>query len=93
MKLRYLRDVATLQLNGEACTGCGRCTQVCPHGVFAMEEGKARIRDLDACMECGACQRNCPARAVTVTPGTGCVYAILKSWVNKLLGRPETGEC
>lgn len=93
MKMKYLSGVATLKLNGDACVGCGRCMEVCPHGVFALREGKAHIRDKDSCMECGACARNCPAHALVVTPGTGCVYAIVKSWVNKFLGRPETGVC
>lgn len=93
MKHTYLKNVATLKLDVEKCTGCGRCTEVCPHRVFTLQGGKALITDLDHCMECGACTRNCPAHAIEVTPGTGCVYAVIKSWLGKLLGRPETGEC
>ena len=56
---RYMDGVATLRLADAACTGCGMCEEVCPHGVFAVAEGKARILDRDACMECGACAMNC----------------------------------
>ncbi|MEL7654432.1 MAG: 4Fe-4S dicluster domain-containing protein, partial [Bacillota bacterium] len=60
MNHKYLKNVATLKLESEKCTGCGMCANVCPHGVFAMEMKKAKIVDLDSCMECGACEKNCP---------------------------------
>lgn len=76
-ELKYLKNVATLKLNSEACTGCGRCMQVCPHGVFKKKDGKAVIANKDACMECGACARNCAFQAVTVEAGVGCASAII----------------
>jgi len=66
---RYLHGVTTLQLDTEACVGCGMCESVCPHTVFQMKGKKAEIEDLDGCMECGACARNCPTGAIRVTPG------------------------
>ncbi len=71
MKLAYLRNVTTLQLDADGCTGCQICTHVCPHRVFSMENRKARIVDRESCMECGACARNCPASAITVRSGVG----------------------
>ena len=65
----YLRDVVTLELNVDRCTGCGRCVEVCPHAVFEINERKALMIDRDACMECGACARNCPVQAIDVRPG------------------------
>ena len=50
MKHRYLKDVTTLAFDAEKCIGCGRCTEVCPHGVFEIDERKALIVDKDACM-------------------------------------------
>jgi NAD-dependent dihydropyrimidine dehydrogenase PreA subunit len=70
--LRYIDGVATLQLDEAACVGCRMCEMVCPHGVFAVDRGKARILDRDVCMECGACARNCPRDALSVNPGVGC---------------------
>ena len=80
-KLRYLSNVSTLQLDQDACIGCGMCEAVCPHAVFELEEKKAAIRDHDGCMECGACANNCPVDAISVTPGVGCAAYIIQSWI------------
>jgi NAD-dependent dihydropyrimidine dehydrogenase PreA subunit len=77
MGLRYLANVVSLAFDESRCNGCGMCLAVCPHAVFALENGKARITDRDACIECGACQSNCPFTAVTVNPGVGCAAAII----------------
>ena len=77
-KLKYLKNVVTLQLNEKRCIGCEMCANVCPHAVFQMVGRKAVISDRDACMECGACSRNCPATAISVNSGVGCVTAIIK---------------
>ena len=87
-ELRYLTNVVTLKLDAEKCTGCGLCAIVCPHGVFVVENRKARIVDRDACMECGACARNCAFQAIAVRAGVGCATAILKG----MLGAKES-EC
>lgn len=79
--LRYLENVVTLQLDEDKCIGCGMCAVVCPHGVFAVEERKARIIDRDACIECGACAGNCPVEALAVKAGVGCASAIIHSWM------------
>jgi NAD-dependent dihydropyrimidine dehydrogenase PreA subunit len=76
-KFRYLPNVTTLQLDATKCSGCGMCTTVCPHAVFALEDRKARIADRDACMECGACAKNCPTAAISVKSGVGCATAII----------------
>jgi NAD-dependent dihydropyrimidine dehydrogenase PreA subunit len=86
---RYIDGVTTLQLNEEACVGCGVCEIVCPHGVFRMNAKKAQIDDLDACMECGACALNCAAGAIRVSPGVGCASYIIQTWIK---GK-QTGAC
>lgn len=89
-ELRYLKDVVTLALNPQICTGCGICTQVCPHGVLQVREKKAVIIERDACMECGACMRNCPTQAIKVDAGVGCAAAIIKG---ALTGTAPTCDC
>jgi len=74
---RYLPGVVTLQLDQAKCKGCRLCTEVCPHGVFVVENQRSSIVDRDACMECGACARNCESGAITVQSGVGCASAII----------------
>ncbi len=69
--IRYLEDVSSLTMDVDKCIGCGLCTQVCPHNVFELRQGKAFIIDFNACMECGACVSNCPSEAISVSPGVG----------------------
>ncbi len=90
MKLHYLKNVVTLELNAEKCIGCGKCLEVCPHNVFKIELRKAVIQNRDNCMECGACSRNCPAEAITVKAGVGCAYAIV---MGRLRGTAPTCGC
>jgi NAD-dependent dihydropyrimidine dehydrogenase PreA subunit len=90
MKHRYLKNVVTLNLLAEKCIGCGRCAEVCPHGVFKVDERKARIKDKDLCMECGACAMNCPANAIIVDPGVGCAAAVIMGW---LTGSEPSCDC
>ena len=87
--MRYLADVVTLELDQDKCTGCGMCEQVCPHGVFRVEDPTARIVDRDACMECGACARNCPEEAISVRAGVGCATAVINAMVRG--GEPMCG--
>ncbi|MCE5296301.1 MAG: ferredoxin family protein [Euryarchaeota archaeon] len=78
--------VNTLQYDMNRCVNCGRCSQVCPHGVFAPGDFKAQLVNYEACMECGACMVNCPVNAIKVESGVGCANAMIKS---ALLGRKE----
>ncbi|MDR1855864.1 MAG: 4Fe-4S binding protein [Desulfovibrio sp.] len=90
MKLEYLKDVVTLKFAPEKCIGCGRCTEVCPHGVFVIDETKAYIIDRNACIECGACASNCPVNALDVHAGVGCAAAIVFGWFT---GKEPSCDC
>ena len=87
LRHRYLSNVTTLQFKPELCTGCGRCVEVCPHGVFRLENKKAVLTVKDYCMECGACKKNCQSGAIEVREGVGCAYAIA---LGKLRGTAPT---
>ncbi|MEN6616473.1 MAG: mercury methylation ferredoxin HgcB [Syntrophorhabdus sp.] len=78
MKQAYLKNVSTLEITEDACTGCGTCLLVCPHDVLELSAKKAHIRRPDSCMECGACMRNCPFGAISVSAGVGCAYGIIR---------------
>lgn len=77
--MKYLKNVSTLAYDEQLCTGCARCTEVCPHGVFELRDKKAVLTDSDLCMECGACQKNCAFGAISVNAGVGCAAAIINS--------------
>ncbi|HEX2924501.1 MAG TPA: mercury methylation ferredoxin HgcB [Chloroflexota bacterium] len=80
----------TLRYDDSRCTGCGMCSMVCPHGVFAAGEGAAVLVQPESCMECGACQRNCPTGAIMVESGTGCAAAMI--WA-ALRGQKAQASC
>jgi NAD-dependent dihydropyrimidine dehydrogenase PreA subunit len=80
----YLEN--TLVYDPQACNGCAKCVEVCPHAVFTMNARKAVLARPQACMECGACQKNCIMNAITVESGVGCASAMIRA---VLLGQKE----
>ena len=87
--MKYLANVSTLSYDSSLCKGCGRCTEVCPHGVFTMQGKIASVTDSDLCMECGACERNCAFSAIKVKSGVGCAAALIHSLIKG--GEPVCG--
>jgi NAD-dependent dihydropyrimidine dehydrogenase PreA subunit len=90
MEMRYIPGVVTLKQDFELCNGCRMCTIVCPHGVWAFEDKKAHIKEIDACMECGACALNCESEAISVEPGVGCAESVI---CGLLRGTEPTCDC
>jgi NAD-dependent dihydropyrimidine dehydrogenase PreA subunit len=88
--MKYMKNTVTLEYYPEKCTGCGRCTEVCPHAVFSMDKKRAVLQDRDACMECGACAKNCDYAAIKVTAGVGCAAAIINGM---LTGKEPSCDC
>ncbi len=48
-----------------ACIGCGRCMEICPQKVIAIEDKKARIAYKN-CIRCFCCHEMCPVKAIGV---------------------------
>ncbi|MBS4538523.1 4Fe-4S dicluster domain-containing protein [Clostridium sp. D2Q-11] len=71
MRHKYLKNVATIELDIEKCIGCKMCINVCPHQVLTIKDKKAFIQNKDYCIECGACDKNCPVDAIMVKSGVG----------------------
>lgn len=80
----------SLRYDADQCIGCGRCEEVCPHGVFAMSDRVARLVRPWGCMECGACRVNCPTPAIEVESGVGCAWAMMLAAVR---GRRDACAC
>jgi len=81
--MRHIGNVSTLDFHADKCSGCGRCAEVCPHGVFAIRANRAVVTDRNRCMECGACVKNCRTGAITVEPGVGCASAMITGFFRK----------
>ena len=52
-------------IDGEKCTSCGSCKEVCP--VDAIVAGTPYVIT-DACIDCGSCEPTCPVNAIS--PGS-----------------------
>ncbi len=68
-----------ITVNAENCTGCKRCSTVCPVNLWVVKEGTARILDSykELCLECGSCWQVCDYNAVNFRypkGGTGVVF-------------------
>jgi len=51
-----------------ACTGCGKCVEVCPRKVLIMEDGRAKATNTVECSLCKLCIDECEAGVIKVTP-------------------------
>lgn len=55
-------------IDGQRCTACGACIDICPERVLSLGPGGTVERIGEACMLCGHCAAICPVEAV-VLPG------------------------
>ncbi|MDR0881865.1 MAG: ferredoxin family protein [Candidatus Adiutrix sp.] len=57
----------SISIDQVACTGCGRCGEICPGSLIrADREGKAEIGQPADCWSCTACLKECPAGAIAL---------------------------
>lgn len=52
-----------LTLDGDQCTACGRCVNICPPRAREIVDGRLRMR-AELCSGCGLCIGECPANAI-----------------------------
>ena len=51
-----------------ACTGCGKCVEVCPRKVLVLEDGRAKATNTVECSLCKLCVDECESGVIKVTP-------------------------
>jgi len=54
-----------IEIDGDLCSGCGLCEDVCPTGAISLTEGKAAASG-EQCISCGHCAAVCPQSAICV---------------------------
>lgn len=53
---------------GDFCTGCGHCTQICPEDAIQLEDRKIKF-DYMRCTRCYCCQEICPQNGIGFNRG------------------------
>lgn len=62
------KEKASIQINHEKCTGCGKCVNVCSDNSLELENGKAveNLAPHFGCIGCGHCMAVCPEDAIDI---------------------------
>ena len=58
--------IPTPKVDKEKCTGCKKCIDICPMGVFEMVKEKSVPKKPEDCVGCRACETSCPSEAITI---------------------------
>ena len=53
-------------VDASACTGCGRCVNVCPRGAITLNDAGKAVVNTGACVGCGVCTQVCPTGAISM---------------------------
>ncbi len=56
-----------VEVDAEKCNGDEECVNVCPAGVFEMQEGKSVPVNEEECLGCESCLEVCTTGAITLT--------------------------
>ena len=64
--MRRVIGLVEVKVDHEKCTGCGTCVDVCPVGVFEIQNEKSVPVNVDECLACRACETQCPENAIEV---------------------------
>ena len=55
----------TVEVDQDACIGCGDCLEVCVFQGMEMIDEKARVNQ-KRCLGCGRCESTCPNEAISI---------------------------
>ena len=52
-------------IDGELCTGCGECIEICPMDAIK-DEDSVFVVMVERCIGCGLCVDRCPVEAISM---------------------------
>lgn len=61
-----IEPAPSLQFAEASCTSCGKCAEVCAHGVHRIGESGKHVIDRSLCTGCGKCAYVCPGTALSL---------------------------
>jgi len=63
---RFCKELISLSIDPEKCTGCGACLKACPVDAIFGEKKIPHQLDQDKCVKCRACYEACTFEAIEV---------------------------
>lgn len=63
---RFCKDLISISIDPERCTGCGACLRVCPSEAITGEKKKVHKLDKEKCIKCKACYETCRFEAILI---------------------------
>jgi len=82
-----------IQIDEDACNGCGACASACHEGAIKMIGGKAKLIRDDYCDGLGDCLPACPVGAITFVEREAAAYDEAAVLAAKDKGSCTTGGC